>query len=157
MASHAQLQRAWQIIGRDLMHLRPRTFADGLGATEPAYITNPSDFGVRFSRGGGPMIKSNPSGVRRVVYEINQDNQLIRTSWAITDSPRQIDGTTMVLLDNVDKVELNHLDKQKNYSIDWPPLNTSVSQRSLPRMISVTITTADQAVTSRLFPGVVSE
>jgi general secretion pathway protein J len=157
MASHAQLQRAWQIIGRDLMHLRPRSFADGLGATEPAYITNPSDFGVRFSRGGGPMIKSNPSGVRRVVYEINQDNQLIRTSWAITDSPRQIDGTKMVLLDNVDKVELNHLDKQKNYSIDWPPLNTSVSQRSLPRMISVTITTADQAVTSRLFPGVVSE
>ena len=45
MASHAQLQRAWQIIGRDLMHLRPRTLPMSRG-TEPAYITNPSDFGI---------------------------------------------------------------------------------------------------------------
>ena len=48
VASEAQLQRAWQIIGRDLMHIRPRRFYDGLGDIEGAYLTNPSDFGVRF-------------------------------------------------------------------------------------------------------------
>lgn len=157
VASDAQLQRAWQIIGRDLMHIRPRRFHDGLGDIEGAYLTNPSDFGVRFSRGGGPMLRTNPSGMRRVNYTINEDDQLIRTSWAITESPRQSDGTTLILLDKVQDVEFNHLDGNGNYSVDWPPLNSRQTDKALPRMISVTIITENEVETSRLFPGVVSD
>ena len=157
VASEAQLQRAWQIIGRDLMHIRPRRFHDGLGDIEGAYLTNPSDFGVRFSRGGGPMLTTNPSGMRRVNYTINKDDQLIRTSWAITESPRQSDGTTLILLDKVQDVEFNHLDGNGNYSVDWPPLNSRQTDKALPRMISVTIITENEVETSRLFPGVVSD
>ncbi|MDG1323178.1 MAG: type II secretion system minor pseudopilin GspJ [Porticoccaceae bacterium] len=157
VASDAQLQRAWQIIGRDLMHIRPRRFHDGLGDIEGAYLTNPSDFGVRFSRGGGPMLRTNPSGMRRVNYTINKDDQLIRTSWAITESPRQSDGTTLILLDKVQDVEFNHLDGNGNYSVDWPPLNSRQTDKALPRMISVTIITENEVETSRLFPGVVSD
>ena len=157
VASEAQLQRAWQIIGRDLMHIRPRRFYDGLGDIEGAYLTNPSDFGVRFSRGGGPMLRTNPSGMRRVNYTINEDDQLIRTSWAITESPRQSDGTTLILLDKVQDVEFNHLDGNGNYSVDWPPLNSRQTDKALPRMISVTIITENEVETSRLFPGVVSD
>ena len=157
VASEAQLQRAWQIIGRDLMHIRPRRFHDGLGDIEGAYLTNPSDFGVRFSRGGGPMLRTNPSGMRRVNYTINRDDQLIRTSWAITESPRQSDGTTLILLDKVQDVEFNHLDGNGNYSVDWPPLNSRQTDKALPRMISVTIITENEVETSRLFPGVVSD
>lgn len=157
VASDAQLQRAWQIIGRDLMHIRPRRFHDGLGDIEGAYLTNPSDFGIRFSRGGGPMLRTNPSGMRRVNYTINKDDQLIRTSWAITESPRQSDGTTLILLDKVQDVEFNHLDGNGNYSVDWPPLNSRQTDKALPRMISVTIITENEVETSRLFPGVVSD
>jgi len=157
VASEAQLQRAWQIIGRDLKHIRPRRFHDGLGDIEGAYLTNPSDFGVRFSRGGGPMLRTNPSGMRRVNYTINKDDQLIRTSWAITESPRQSDGTTLILLDKVQDVEFNHLDGNGNYSVDWPPLNSRQTDKALPRMISVTIITENEVETSRLFPGVVSD
>ena len=42
----AKLQRAWQVIGRDILHMRPRTFHDGLDGIEAAYFTNPSDFGL---------------------------------------------------------------------------------------------------------------
>jgi general secretion pathway protein J len=153
----SQLQRAWQIIGRDLLHMRPRTYADGLGGTEKAYLTNPSEFGLRFSRGGGPMLRSNPSGLRRIDYHINTQNQLIRTSWAITDSPRQSEGSVLILLDNVVKIELNHLDNTRNYSIDWPPINSSLSDYALPRMISMTITTDNNIKTSRLIPGVIRD
>ena len=157
LADEAQLQRAWQIIGQDLMHLRPRRFSDGLGSVEPAYVTDLSNFGVRFSRGGGPMVRSNPSGVRRIDYKLNQEQQLIRTSWAITESPRQSDGTVLTLLDNVSKVEFNHLAKSGNYSLDWPPINVNLSPYALPRMISVTITAENGFETSRLFAGVVSD
>ena len=116
LAQEARLQRAWQIIGRDIIHLRPRTVVDGLGATERAYLTDPSEFGVRFSRGGGPMVRSNPSGLRRVEYRINDDAQLIRQSWAITESPRLSDGSTMVLVDNVEDVRFEHLTEDNIYS-----------------------------------------
>ena len=56
LAEEASLQRAWQILGRDIMHLRARPFVDGLGMREPAYVTDRSEFGVRLSRGGGYLL-----------------------------------------------------------------------------------------------------
>jgi general secretion pathway protein J len=155
LAQEARLQRAWQIIGRDIIHLRPRTFVDGLGAIESAYITDPSEFGVRFSRGGGPMVRSNPSGLRRIEYRINQDAQLIRQSWAITESPRLSDGSSMVLVDNVEEVRFEHLTNSFSYSENWPPINEQHSPTSLPRMIRVFILLDGERETSKLFPGVV--
>jgi len=157
LAEEASLQRAWQIIGRDIMHLRARPFVDGLGMREPAYVTDRSEFGVRFSRGGGPMVKSNPSGLRRVEYSINRDPQLQRQSWAITQSPRQSEGSILILMDNVDEVVFEHLTKDFFYSPDWPPINETHSLSSLPKMIRVTITVDGLGESSRLFPGLVAE
>ncbi|MBT5387620.1 MAG: type II secretion system minor pseudopilin GspJ [Porticoccaceae bacterium] len=157
LADEAMLQRAWQIIGRDIMHLRPRLFTDGFGDQESAYITDVSEFGVRFSRGGGPMVRTNPSGVRRVEYRINDQRQLQRQSWAITESPRLSDGSTQVLVNNVEEVLFEHLTQDYFYSPDWPPINETHSPRSLPKMIRVTIVLDGDIETSRLFPGVFSE
>ena len=157
LAEEASLQRAWQIIGRDIMHLRARPFVDGLGMREPAYVTDRSEFGVRFSRGGGPMVKSNPSGLRRVEYSINREQQLQRQSWAITQSPRQSEGSVLILMDNVDEVVFEHLTKDFFYSPDWPPINETHSLSSLPKMIRVTITVDGLGQSSRLFPGLVAE
>ncbi|MDB2480023.1 type II secretion system minor pseudopilin GspJ [Porticoccaceae bacterium] len=157
LAEEASLQRAWQIIGRDIMHLRARPFVDGLGMREPAYVTDRSEFGVRFSRGGGPMVKSNPSGLRRVEYSINREQQLQRQSWAITQSPRQSEGSILILMDNVDEVVFEHLTKDFFYSPDWPPINETHSLSSLPKMIRVTITVDGLGESSRLFPGLVAE
>ncbi|MBT7904201.1 MAG: type II secretion system minor pseudopilin GspJ [Porticoccaceae bacterium] len=157
LAEEASLQRAWQIIGRDIMHLRARPFVDGLGMREPAYVTDRSEFGVRFSRGGGPMVKSNPSGLRRVEYSINREQQLQRQSWAITQSPRQSEGSILILMDNVDEVVFEHLTKDFFYSPDWPPINETHSLSSLPKMIRVTITVDGLGESSRLFPGLVAQ
>ncbi|MDA8734685.1 type II secretion system minor pseudopilin GspJ [Porticoccaceae bacterium] len=157
LAEEASLQRAWQIIGRDIMHLRARPFVDGLGMREPAYVTDRSEFGVRFSRGGGPMVKSNPSGLRRVEYSINREQQLQRQSWAITQSPRQSEGSILILMGNVDEVVFEHLTKDFFYSPDWPPINETHSLSSLPKMIRVTITVDGLGESSRLFPGLVAE
>lgn len=154
LADEMQLQRAWQIIGRDILHLRPRRYADGLGSIEPAYITDASEFGVRFSRGGGPMVRSNPSGVRRIDYRMNEDQQLVRSSWAISESPRLSDGSVMVLLNNVDSVVFEQLTDEFLYDPNWPPLNRTVSSKALPKMIRVTIALESGTETSKLFPGV---
>jgi general secretion pathway protein J len=153
LADEIRLQRAWQIINRDLMHLRDRRFKDGLGTIEGAYITNNSEFGVRFSRGGGPMLRTNPSGIRRIEYRLNDDQQLVRQSWGITESPRFSDGVTQVLVDNVSEVDFQHYDEMGNISPLWPPISSSTSD-VLPKMIRVTIRLQDGKESTRLFLGV---
>ncbi len=151
-----RLHRAWKIIGRDLLHMRARPFSDGLGKIEKPYETDPSEFGLRFSRGGGPLLEANPSGVSRVYYTINTDQQLQRTSWAITASPRIIEGTTTILIDEIEEVIAEHLSSEGIYTRDWPPINAE-QETTLPRMIKITILLTNGLTTSRLFPGVVSE
>ena len=153
LADEARLQRAWQIINRDLMHLRDRRFNDGLGTTEEPYITNNSEFGVRFSRGGGPMLRTNPSGIRRIEYRLNDDQQLVRQSWGITESPRYSDGVLQVLVDNVIEVDFQHLDDTNNFVSAWPPISGGAS-KNLPKMIRVTIRLQDGTESTRLFLGV---
>lgn len=153
LSNEAQLHRTWQIINRDLFHLRPRTFADGLGSKEPAYITNPDQFGVRFSRGGGPLTGANPTGVTRVEYSLNSADQLERRSWPITATSLNDDGNLQILLNNVDKVKIEQLTRAGVFLPDWPPINETHSPLSLPRMIRISIIMLDGAETSRLIPG----
>ena len=153
LSNEAQLHRAWQIINRDLFHLRPRTFADGLGSKEPAYITDPDQFGVRFSRGGGPLTGSNPTGVTRIEYTLNSEDQLVRRSWPITATSLNDDGNQLILLNNVGIVEIEQLSRGRVFLSDWPPLNETHSPLSLPRMIRITIVMLDGAETTRLIPG----
>ena len=153
MSYEAQLHRTWQIINRDLLHLRPRMFADGLGSKEPAYVTDPDQFGVRFSRGGGPMIRSNPTGVSRIEYRLNRENQFERRSWPVTATSLNNDGNSLILLNNVDAVEIEQLSRGGIFVPDWPPTNESHSPLSLPRMIRMTIVMLDGSETTRLIPG----
>jgi hypothetical protein len=103
------------------------------------------------------MVKSNPSGLRRVEYSINRQRQLQRQSWAMTQSPRLTEGSTLILIDNVDEVIFEHLSKDFFYGPDWPPINETHSLRSLPKMIRVTINIDGLGESSRLFPGVVAQ
>jgi len=147
-----EIQRAWQIIHRDIMHLRNRPFKDGLGGTEPAYISDSDQLGVRFSRGGGPMIATNPSGIRRIYYSLSSSGQLIRQSWGISESPRYSDGVTLVVLDEVSEVLFEQLDDTKGYTVNWPPAS-SKNSAVFPKMIRVTIRLKNNTETSRLFIG----
>ena len=156
MSQQVNLRRAWAIIQRDLLHMRNRPFNDGLGQLERPYETDLSEFGIRFSRGGGPMLASNPSGLMRVYYGLDDEHNLVRTTWAITASPRYSDGNTRTLLSDVDEVIFEHLSEKNEYSENWPPLN-SQSAPMLPKMIRVMIKLKDGDSTSRLFPGVIVE
>jgi general secretion pathway protein J len=153
LENESQLHRAWQVISRDIMHLRPRTFADGLGGVERAYLTDPSEFGLRFSRGGGPMVRSNPTGLSRIEYRINKDNQLERLSWPVTASGLNAEGNRVILANEVDEVEVEQFSRGNIFVPDWPPINERHHLLSLPRMIRITIKLENGSETVRLLPG----
>ena len=156
LADEIKLHQAWQVIGNDLLHLRARNFADGLGGIESAYETGKYGGLVDFSRGGGPLLGSNPTGLTRIKYELNDDGELLRYAWPVFLSPRDYEAKARVLLANVKEVVFEQLSRENYFVLDWPPLNEN-TEILLPRMIKVTIILNDGISTFKLFPGVESD
>lgn len=153
LSHEIQLQRTWQVITNDLMHLRPRLFSDGFGSIEPAYETGRGSL-VSFTRGNDALLETNPTGVSRVRYQLNTSNEFSRSTQPIFLSPRTIEVHPRVLLTEVNDVTFEQLGPRYDFIPRWPPLNSNQSIVALPRMIRVTITLEDGSRTSRLFPGV---
>jgi general secretion pathway protein J len=156
LADEQQLQLAWQIISNDFLHLRARQYADGFGGIEAAYQTSNSDILLSFTRGGGALLESNPTGLTRVQYSLNDDGRLVRTVWPVFVSTRDSDGQQRVLLNDVEGVDFNNLTALGYYSLDWPPIDAEFQDNllSLPLMVDVSILLEDGTVSRRLLPGV---
>ncbi|MGZ0190289.1 MAG: PulJ/GspJ family protein, partial [Alphaproteobacteria bacterium] len=95
LADEQQLQLAWQIISNDFLHLRARQYADGFGGVEAAYQTSSNDILLSFTRGGGDLLESNPTGLTRIQYSLD-DGRLVRTVWPVYVSIRDSDGQKRV-------------------------------------------------------------
>ncbi len=156
LADEQQLQLTWQIISNDLLHLRARHYADGFGGIEAAYQTSNSDILLSFTRGGGALLESNPTGLTRVQYSLDEEGSLIRTVWPVFVSLRDSDGQQRVLLDKVSNIDFNNLTALGYYSLDWPAIDVDFEENilSLPLMVEVSILLEDGSVSSRLFPGI---
>lgn len=156
LAGELEIQHAWQILSNDFLHLRARPYADGFGGIEAAYQTGTSDILLSFTRGGGAVLGSNPTGLSRVQYSLDDDGRLLRTVWPAYVSLRDSDGQERVLLNNVANIEFSQLSELGYYSLDWPPIDAELedNRRSLPQMVEVTIEMEDGSSTRRLFPGV---
>jgi len=151
-AQTAALQRAWQVIGSDMLALRPRLFADGRGGWERAFETGSGDTALRFSRAGEARLGANPSGVARVNYRLG-GSQLWRDSWPATASAAA-EPARVWLLGDIDKLLVETLAADNRFTPNWPPINEKLSDQSLPRMVRITITNVDGDSTVKLFPGV---
>ena len=156
LAEEQQLQLTWQVISNDLLHLRARHYADGFGGIEAAYQISNSDILLSFTRGGGALLESNPTGLTRVQYSLDEEGRLIRTVWPIFVSLRDSDGQQRVLLDKVSNINFNNLTALGYYSLDWPAIDVEFEDNllSLPLMVEVSILLEDGSVSSRLFPGI---
>lgn len=154
-AGDLEIQRAWQIMGSDFLHLRARPYADGFGGVEAAYQTGTTEILLSFTRGGGALLESNPTGLSRVQYSLDDEGQLIRTVWPAYVGLRDSEGQQRVILRHVEQIEFNQLSELSYYSFNWPPLELEgeTTRTSLPLMVEVTIEMQDGTSTHRLFPG----
>ena len=153
-----QLQLAWQIISNDFLHLRARQYPDGFGGIEAAYQTSNSDILLSFTRGGGALLESNPTGLTRIQYSLDDEGRLVRTVWPVYVSIRDSEGQQRVLLNEVSNVDFNNLTVLGYYSLNWPPIDVDFEDNllSLPLMVEVSILLEDGTLSSRLLPGVES-
>ena len=152
MQDDAALRTLWAQIEDDLFHLRARPWADGLGGIEPAYMTAQTEMVVAFSRGAVPITPRNPTGMSRVRYLLT-DEGLLRHSWPIPVSPREVEPLERRLLAGVTDIRFEQLNAQAVFVPSWPPLNEQHELDSLPALIRVWIELEDGRTTTRLLPG----
>lgn len=152
MQDDAALRTLWAQIEDDLFHLRARPWADGLGGIEPAYMTAQTEMVLAFSRGAVPVTAHNPTGMSRVRYILTDDG-LLRRSWPMPASPREIEPLERRLLAGVADIRFEQLNAQAVFVPNWPPLNEQHELDSLPALIRVRIELQDGSTSSRLLPG----
>ena len=152
-----QLHRATAVLLQDFIHLRPRSTRDRLGGRNRAYQTTDPDYIVSFVRGGLPTVPgSSFGGMQRVAYSVSDDDELLRWVWPVLDSFTEIDPDSTVLINAVDSFEVYQLNAANEFEENWPPLNETLPDDVLPRMIRLEIILSEGITIERLIPGVES-
>ena len=119
----SEVQRAMQLLKRDITQLTDRPIRDMLGGqNEPIKIG--SDGLIEFSRVGwrNPLQRQRAE-VQRVAY-IVQDGSLYRTYWNVLDRAQDSEPVIQKLLGNVEQVEFFALDAAGNEHTFWPLLGS---------------------------------
>lgn len=113
------VQRAMQIVQRDVMQITMRPIRDQLGdPLEPMLIG--SDGLMEFTRTGwrNPL-RQRRSDLQRVAY-VTEDTTLYRTYWSVLDRAPDSEPLRQSLLDDVTQIEFFALDVNGNEHSFWP-------------------------------------
>ena len=155
LAVEQNFHRAWSLIGQDFLHLRSRPIKDQFGTEQGAYIAGREPYLVEFTRGGLPSLPTSPGGMMRVAYHLSDEGELIRTTWSALDTLDIEDLQEQVIISGLEEVSFEQLNNDNYFEEIWPPLNQQESAvNSMPRMIQVSLRTADGIELSRLIPGI---
>lgn len=115
----ADVQRAMDIIGRDIMQLTRRTVLDELGeSTEPVVVSGTSLLELTRLGWQNPLGKSR-SEVQRVAY-LHRDDTLIRLFWPVLDRAPGSEPIAQVLLKGVGEASFSVQDDQGDRHGFWP-------------------------------------
>ena len=117
----SDIQRAMDIIGRDIMQLTHRTVKDELGeSTQPVTVTGTSLLELTRRGWQNPLAKRR-SELQRVAY-VHRDESLIRLFWPVLDRAPGSKPIPQILLKGVSEASFAARDDQGERHGFWPLL-----------------------------------
>lgn len=147
-----QLQMSMTILQRDFMQLTDTSINDEYGdPLPPIYTPTDNSSLVEFTHSGWHNPANRPrSNLQRVAYVL-EDGKLYREYWPQLHRGRELQPIRAVLLKNVEEVEFEFLDENKErWQEQWPPPNLDQAP-GLPIATRITITFKDETQIIRLF------
>jgi general secretion pathway protein J len=136
-----QLQSAVMMLERDLSQAVNRPIRDQFGDSRVAFYVNAGDkFQLEFTRAG----LVNPLGIKRstlqrVAFGVT-DNALVRYSWSALDRPQGSEPLSVVLLDDVRRMDVRLMNQDKAWQSGWQGKGSADSaDMGLPLAIEVTL------------------
>ncbi len=159
--SRTQVQRqneinlAWAVLMKDLLHMRARPVRDRFGDMRPAFMAPAGDYLAEWTRGGLPLIPGLlPNGMQRVAYELTGTGELVRHAWTLMDGYGEQQLQSRTLLAGVAGLRMEYLDSRYYFQPTWPPLNEEAGPYRLPPMVRFQLDLPDGLGFTRLVPGV---
>jgi len=116
----AEVQRAMQILQRDILQLSTRGVRDQLGGPVESLLIG-ADGMIEFTRYGWRNPLNRPrSELQRVGYVL-QDDVLFRAYWMVLDRAPESEPQLQEMLHGVEQIEFFALDLSGNEYSFWPP------------------------------------
>lgn len=142
-----KLQMALLIVSRDIEQAVNRPITNASGKEEKAFLGSRQR--IRFTRGGlanpdGTVLRSS---LQRSGYEWH-DNVLWRVTWPVLDQAPTTKSQERALLDNVEEVRFQFLDKKGHLQNDWPGEN---SNDALPIAVKIILTISNWGTMSQFY------
>lgn len=151
-----EVQLAFLNFERDLQQVVHRPIRNQYDTQRPS-VAGQGEYLIELTRGG----VRNPAHVarsllQRVAYVVEDDN-LERLSWSVLDQAQDSQPMKLTLLKKITSIDIRFLDKDGNWSNDWPPPVTSASGPAtvipdeFPRAVSVKVELPDLGSIERIF------
>ena len=146
------LQRAYEVMERDLGQAVARPVRDSLGGKLAAMEGDPDGHGMTFTRAGYP----NPADVRRshllrVGYQV-MDHRLWRLQWPVLDQAPGVKPERTQMLDHVHSLRIRFDNSSNEVIQGWPQTRSTNALYAEPHAVHVAITfTTNQAPVTWLF------
>lgn len=151
-----EIQLAFLNFERDLQQVVHRPIRNQYDALRPS-VAGQGEYLIELTRGG----VRNPAHVarsllQRVAYRVEDDN-LERLSWSVLDQAQDSQPVKLTLLKKITAIDIRFLDKEGNWSNDWPPAATSAGGAAaavhdpFPRAVSVKLELPDVGSIERIF------
>jgi len=142
------LQFAFLIMSRDIEQAVNRPIYNASGKEEKAFIGEPRYFTFTHLGAASTMNVATQSALQRTRYA-GDDNKLWRISWAALDQAPQSQASKRLLLNHVNEVRFEYLDKEQHFHARWPVEGKTVD--SLPRAVRVYLTIPQWGNVSQLY------
>lgn len=155
---HAQrlqsLQQTMAIMHRDLTQALVRPVRDPFGDVEPALYHQEGGYLLVLTRAGRLNLQGlRRSELQRIAYAL-EDDRLIRYVWPVLDSPQGSEPYSHVLLEAVREAELRFVDSQREWQLNWPPLDSLGEETgvALPLAVEISLELEQWGGFRRLIP-----
>lgn len=128
-----QWQKAMWILNRDLRSIADRPVRNNEGTPEPAVSSVIPGFILVFTHHGWPnLLNAHRSELQRVAYGLENDDdgnsQLIRYYWPKLDRAPDAEPVKQIMLDRLDRLEVQFIDARGQTAFYWPPSKTEDSK-----------------------------
>lgn len=143
------VQRAINMLDRDLQQAAPRSIRDPFGDPRAALLSDDLA-ALEWTRAGRPNPLGAPrSELQRLGYRV-EDGALIRMSWQVLDQSQDPPLREEPVLDQIEEIRLRFLGENEEWVEVWPPAGVAPQMAPLPRAIEVTLLLEDLGEIRRL-------
>lgn len=143
-----ELQITLLTFSRDIEQAVERPIKDNNGADEQAFIGTPTELTLSVAGLSNPTGELLRSAFQRVSYNMDKDT-LYRVTWPVLDRAPDTKPHKRALMNDLDSVEFEYLDKEGKFHHEWPPAGQN--SQALPKAVKIHLTISNWGEISQLY------